>query len=124
MLFIQPLACALIEAGDNYKLSHNPELIRKYIRSVKEGVKMLKALGYKKSYNPKLSLMKNMPERITIKILQKVFNTKFSEVAMMMHVNAARDEMIQLGDELLSLKDMTNTKTPKLDDLIVYNLLK
>ena len=28
-----------------------------------------------------------------------------------------------LQNELLSLKDMTNTKTPKLDDLIVYNLL-
>ena len=119
-IFVQPLACALVEAGDNYKLSKNPAVIRKYIRSVKEGIKILKALGYKKSYNPKLDLIKIMPEGLTVKILQKVFNTKFAEVAMMMHVNAAKDEMIELGNEILNLKDSAEIHAPYLDKIIGY----
>ncbi|MBL1213743.1 MAG: ketopantoate reductase family protein [Ignavibacteriae bacterium] len=117
-IFVQPLACALIEAGDNYKLSKNPAVIRKYIRSVKEGIKILKALGYKKSYNPKLDLIRIMPEGLTIKILQKVFDSKFSEVAMMMHVNAAKDEMIELGDEILHFRERAGVDTPYLNSLI------
>jgi hypothetical protein len=61
-----------------------------------------------------------LPEGILINILRKVFNSKFAEVAMMMHVNAAKDEMIELGNELMTLKNRTSLKTPNLDELIRY----
>ena len=38
---------------------------------------------------------------------------------MMMHVNAAKDEMMELGDELLSLRNRSEISTPVLDNLIV-----
>ena len=85
---------------------------------MKEGGSILKELGYKKSYNPKFNLIKMMPEGLTVKILQKVFNSKFAEIAMMMHVNAARDEMIELGKELLTLKNKTSKSAPNLESLI------
>jgi len=119
-VFVNPLAGALIKAGDNYSLAQNPDLIKKYIKAVKEGGNFLRQLGYKKSYNPKFNLIKIMPEVLTVKILQKVFDSKFAEIAMMMHVNSARDEMIELGKELISLKNETNIKTPNLDELIKY----
>jgi hypothetical protein len=50
--------------------------------------------------------------------LQKVFNSKFAEVAMMMHANAARDEMIELGNDFKTLINRTSVKTPNLDELI------
>ena len=119
-VFVNPIAGALIAAGDNYQLAQNTTLIKMYIKALKEGGRVLRELGHTKSYNPKFNLIKLMPEGLTVKILQKVFNSKFAEIAMMMHVNAARDEMIELGDELMTLKNKTSKSTPNLDSLIQY----
>jgi len=118
VVFINPIAGALLKAGDNYKLAKDKDTIRTYIRSVKEGTRVLKALGYKKSYNPKLKLFYWMPEGIIIKILEQVFNSKFAEIAMMMHVNAAKDEMLELGNDFKTLKNQALLETPNLDELI------
>jgi hypothetical protein len=52
-----------------------------------------------------------------IKILQQVFNSKFSEVAMMMHVNAAKDEMLELGEDFKSLIEQTAIDTQNFNEL-------
>ena len=116
--FINPIAGALLRSGDNYKLAQDKETIRMYIRAVKEGGRVLKTLGYTKSYNPKFKFFYWFPEGLLINILAKLFNSKFAEVAMMMHVRAARDEMIELGNELLALKAKTSVQTPNLEELI------
>ena len=118
--FVNPLAGALLKCGNNYKLAKDKNTIRKYIRAVKEGGRVLKALGYKKSYNFKFKLFYWMPEGVLINILKQVFNSKFAEVAMMLHVNAAKDEMNELGKEFKTLIDQTSVKTPNLDKLISY----
>jgi 2-dehydropantoate 2-reductase len=118
VVFVNPLTGALLKSGDNYKLAEDKETIRMYIRAVKEGGRVLKALGYRKSYNPKFKLFYWFPEGFLINILKKVFNSKFAEVAMMMHAKAARDEMIELGNELLTLKAQTSIPTPNLDTLV------
>ena len=117
-VFVNPIAGALIAAGDNYQLAKNTTLIKMYINALKEGGSILRELGYKKSYNPKFNLIKMMPEGLTVKILQKVFNSRFAEIAMMMHVNAARDEMIEIGKELMTLKNKTSRSAPNLESLI------
>ena len=119
-MFINPIAGALIAAGDNYQLAKDKSLIKLYIKALKEGGDILRELGYKKSYNPKFNLIKMMPEVLTVKILQKVFNSKFAEVAMMMHVNSARDEMLELGNDLLALKSKTSISAPNLEKTIMY----
>jgi len=116
--FVNPIAGALLKAGDNYKLAKDKDSIRTYIRAVKEGGRVLKALGYKKSYNFKLKLFYWLPEGVLINILKQVFNSKFAEVAMMMHANAAKDEMIELGNDFKTLKNQTSIKTPNLDELV------
>ncbi len=116
--FVHPIGGALLKCGDNYKLAKDKEIIRTYIRAVNEGSKVLKALGYKKSYNVKLKFFQWFPEALLIKILTQVFNSKFAEVAMMMHANAAKDEMIELGNEFKTLKNQTSIETPNLDELI------
>ena len=118
VVFVHPIAGALLKAGDNYRLAKDKDTIRTYIRAVKEGGRVLKALGYKKSYNLKLRLFYWMPEWLITNILKKVFNSKFAEVAMMKHANAAKDEMIELGNEFKSLTNQTSVKTPNLDELI------
>ncbi len=118
--FVNPIAGALLKCGDNYALAKDKETIRTYLRAVKEGGRVLKALGYKKSYNFKLDLFYWMPEGILINILKKVFDSKFAEVAMMMHANAAKDEMLELAKEFKTLTEQTKIQTPNLDELIGY----
>jgi len=116
--FVNPIAGALLKAGDNNKLAQDKDTVRKYIRAVNEGSRVLKKLGYKKSYNAKLKFFKWLPEFMLIKILQQVFNSKFAEVAMMMHVNAAKDEMLELGNDFKSLINQTSIQTPNFDELL------
>ena len=75
--FINPIAGALLRSGDNYKLAQDKETIRMYIRAVKEGGRVLKSLGYTKSYNPKFKFFYWFPEGLLINILAKLFNSKF-----------------------------------------------
>ena len=77
-----------------------------------------KALGYKNQYPMKINTFYWNPEWITINILKQAFNSKFAEVAMMMHVNAAKDEMSELGKEFRTLTNQTSIKTPNLNELI------
>jgi 2-dehydropantoate 2-reductase len=116
--FVLPVVGALLTSGDNYQLAKDKSTIRKYIHAAKEAGRVLKAIGYKKSYNPKLKLFYWMPMGLTSKILSKVFNSKFSEVAMMMHARAAQDEMIELTKAFYQLRDQSNIKTPNLDELM------
>lgn len=116
--FILPIAGALLTSGDNYQLANDKPTIRKYVYAVREAGRVLKSLGYKKSYNTKFKLFNLMPTGWLVKILSKVFNSKFSEVAMMMHVHAAKDEMIELTKEFYALKNQSNVMTPNLDELM------
>ena len=118
--FIQPIAGAFLKAGDNYNLAQDEETIRKYIRAVNECSKVLNKLGYKKSYNPKLTFFKWFPKFVLIKILQQVFNSKFAEVAVMMHVKAAKDEMLELGSDFKTLVSQTKINTPNFNELLSF----
>ncbi|MEN8193653.1 MAG: 2-dehydropantoate 2-reductase N-terminal domain-containing protein [Bacteroidota bacterium] len=116
--YVVPLAGALLKSGDNYKLANDKNTIRTYIRAVKEVVKILSEFGYKNQLPTKIKSFNWNPEWLTSKILQLVFKSKFAEIAMMLHVNAAKDEMEELGRELMVLKNQTSVKTPNLEELI------
>lgn len=116
--FVLPVGGALLQSGDNYKLSRDSATIREYIMAVREAGKVLKALGYRKSYNPKFRLFYWFPAWLLVKILSKVFDSKFAEVAMMMHVNAAGDEMAELTREFRALKMESGVMTPFFDKLM------
>jgi len=116
--FVNPIAGALLKCGDNYKLAKDKDTIRTYIRAVKEGGRVLKAIGYKKRYPFKFNLFYWMPESVLINVMKKLFNSRFAEIGFMLHVNAAKDEMNELGNEFKTLKNQTSVKTPNLDELI------
>lgn len=115
--FVLPVGGALLKSGDNYQLATDQATMKQYIMAVREGGKVLKSLGYKKSYNPKQNLFSLFPKRLLIRILGKVFDSKFAEVAMMMHVKAATDEMIELTLEFRSLQSKSQVATPAMDEM-------
>ncbi len=120
--FVLPVAGALLQSGDNYNLSKDKFTIKQYIMAVRECGNVLKALGYHKSYNPKFRLFYILPNFILTMILIKVFNSKFSEVAMMMHVNAAKDEMAALAEEFYIFQKRSGVATPYFDKLMQHVL--
>lgn len=122
--FILPVAGALLKSGDNYKLSRDELTMGEYVKAVREGGRVLKALGYKKSYNPKFRLFYLFPIFILTKILSKVFNSKFARVAMMMHVNAAKDEMAELNREFMALQERSGVPTPFFEELMDHVVRK
>ena len=115
--FVLPIAGALLKSGDNYLLAKDQANIKEYIMAVREGGKVLKSLGYQKSYNPKQKLFSLFPKWLLVKILGKVFDSKFAEVAMMMHVKAAKDEMMELIKEFRELMVQSKVSTPNLESL-------
>jgi len=115
--FILPLAGALLQAGDNHALAVDSDSITQYIRAVREGAKTLRVLGYTRSYNIKLRCIEFLPESLSRSILQRVFRTRFAEVAMMMHVRVARDEMQELEKEFTAMQRQAVLRTPNLDAL-------
>ncbi len=116
--FILPVAGALLKSGDNYKLSKDRTTIGEYVKAVRESGRVLKSIGYKKSYNPKFRLIEIFPIWLLTRILSKVFNSKFAEVAMMMHVKAAKDEMLELATEFKVLQKQSGIATPSFDKLM------
>ena len=116
--FVLPLAGAILKSGDNYALAKNKPILRQYIYAVREAGRVLKSIGYHKSYNFKFRLFYWLPAGLLVRVLSRVFNTKFSEVAMMMHIRAARDEMITLVHEFRLLQDQSSISTPNLDELM------
>ncbi len=115
--FVLPIAGALLKCGNNYKLAKDKETIRIYIRAAKESGRVLKAVGYKKRYPFKFNLFYWMPESVLINIMKQLFNSRFAEIAFMLHLNAAKDEILELAGEFNTLKAQTSIQTPNLDKL-------
>ena len=116
--FVLPIGGALLKCGDNYKLAKDIDTIKSYIRAAKEGGRVLKAIGYKKRYPFKFNLFYWMPESVIINIMKQLFNSKFAEIAFMLHLNAAKDEVNELTNEFKTLIDQTSVKTPNLNELL------
>jgi hypothetical protein len=51
------------------------------------------------------------------KVIKGVVNSKFAEIAIDMHLKAAFDEMQELMDEFLILRDQASVSTPTIDKL-------
>jgi len=122
--FVLPVAGALLKSGDNYRLAQNKTILKQYVLAVREAGRVLKALDYHKSYNPKFKLFYWFPIWLLTKILGKVFNSKFAEIAMMMHVKAAKDEMVALAKEFKAIQHGSNIKTSNLNNLLAVILLQ
>jgi|GEM_PF-461654 len=119
--FVSPIANALyMQRCDNFALAKDRESIRLLIRACKEGGNVLWELGYRKRQPFKFNLFYWMPEFVTIKIFQGMFNSKYAEIAFAMHLKAAADELRELANEFKILVDKSSVKTPHIDRLRGY----
>ncbi len=116
--FVSPIGGALFMCSGNFsKLAKSKNSLRIFIRACKEGGNVLKELDYTKRQPFRFNLFYWFPEWITIKIFQGFFSSKFAEIGLALHAEAAIDELKELANEFKTLIDKTSIKTPNIDKL-------
>ncbi|NIN62107.1 MAG: hypothetical protein GTN99_10135 [Candidatus Dadabacteria bacterium] len=112
---ISPLCNALYKHNcDNYSLAKDKKTIKVMVQAVKEGGRVLKALGYTKRYPFKFNLFYWLPEMLNVKAVEGLLESKFAEVAFSLHAMAAQDEMRELSVEFQTLINKTSVETPNI----------
>jgi 2-dehydropantoate 2-reductase len=117
---ILPTAGAFYMTGvDNYRLARTRDSLVLMVRAIKEGYKVLQALGV--PITPSNHKVFNwIPEPLLIALMRRMLTTKTAETVLVGHANAARDEMKHLADEFRELARKTSVSTPALDRLYTY----
>jgi len=93
------------------------ETLRALVRAVKEGLRVLKVLGFSKRQPFDLNLIYWLPEIMSMRGARALLESKFAEIAFAMHAEAARDEMEDLAREFQRLTAMSSVETPNIDTL-------
>ena len=116
-LLMPALAPAMYMCGtDNYRLSRTRDAVVLGLRGIREGLRVLQALGVP-IVPGKYRLLQWLPEPILVPQWQRLFARKYWEVAMVRHGEAARDEVRHLVDEFLVLARTTAVPIPTIERL-------
>lgn len=119
-LLMPSLAPAMRAAGrDNVRMAHTRDAIVLAIRAIREGYRVLRALGYP-IVPGSARIFERLPEPVLVWGFQKRLVDPRVRVAMLEHSEAAQDEIKHLADEFIALKRRTSVSTPAIDRLYVY----
>lgn len=120
-LLMPSLAPAMRAAGrDNVRMAHTRDSIVLAIRAMREGFRVLRALGYPIVPMRVRVLFGWLPEPILVWGFQKRLVDPRMRVAMLEHADAAQDEIQHLAEEFITLKRLTSVPTPAMDRLSAY----
>lgn len=119
-LLMPSLAPVMYAAGrDNYRLSRTRDGVVLAVRAMREGFRVLHALGY--SIAPaRLKMLARLPEPLLVAYLQRALAHPLMEVALVKHGEAARDEVKHLADEFIALARTTSVPIPTIERLYPY----
>jgi len=119
-LLFPSLAPTLYAAGvDNYRLSRTRDLVVQAIRAIREGFRVLHALGLPVTPS-KFKVIEWLPEPILVLVLQRMLANPLMETALVKHAEAARSEVQHLIGEFMTLARSTSIPTPTIDRLLLY----
>jgi ketopantoate reductase len=119
-LLFPSLAPALRAAGvDNYRLARTRDLVVLAIRAMREGFRVLRALGLPVTPS-KFKVIEWLPEPIVVLLAQRLLANPLMETALVKHAEAARSEVEHLIDEFMTLARTTSVPTPTITYLLQY----
>jgi len=118
--WVTAVANALYMAnGDPRQLARTPEALHLLVRSVREGFRVLKTLGI--PVTPvRLRAWEVIPAWLLTFVLGRIATTRWFEVVVVRHANAARDEMRLLATDFNGLARQASIPTPATDTLLRY----
>ena len=118
--WVSPFANAIYAAaGSNYTLARSPDALRLLVRAIREGFLVLDQLDVPVT-PARFRVLRAVPERLLVTILQGVVGTPAIEVLAARHANAARDEMSTLAAEFAALAERAGVPTPAMNALRQY----
>jgi 2-dehydropantoate 2-reductase len=119
-LLFPSLAPAMYAAGvDNYRLARTRDLVVLALRAIREGFHVLHALGLPVTPS-KYRVIEWLPEPILVLLVQRLLANPLMETALVKHAEAARNEVMHLIDEFMTLARTTPVPTPTIDRLLRY----
>jgi 2-dehydropantoate 2-reductase len=119
-LLFPSLGPALYAAGvDNYRLARTRDLVVQAIRAMREGFRVLGALGIPVTPS-KFRVILWLPEPLLVLGAQRLLSSPLMETALVKHAEAARSEVQHLQGEFLALAERTSVPTPTIDRMLQY----
>ena len=117
-----PMTNAMYMAGScNYRLARNREALGKFIRGMREAFDVLQKHGFPIEPKP-MRFLAAMPDFLLVLLFRIVFRMRIMDIGGARHANNAREEMVQLSEELLGLADAVDKEVPTLRALHRYAL--
>ena len=113
---ISPIANAIYMSGDSLQqLAHTKENVKIMMRAILEGFKVLHSLDIPITPTT-MQILELIPVPLMVSLLQQILDTRYAELIIARHANAARDEMKQLAEEFRLLA-RTSSSTIAIDHL-------
>jgi len=118
-VFVSCVSAALaLEGGDSVRLGQRRASVALMVNAIREGFAALQSLGLPVTpFNLQL-MFSWMPRWFAIRYWQRALQTDVGTLAIAPHANAAREEMGQVGKEVLTLLHASSVPTPTLDSLL------
>ncbi len=118
---VGPMANAIYMAGGcNYELARKPEIIRKGLQAQREAMGVLRTNGFPVEPSA-LRVLTAIPDFILTPLAQRLIGTKLMDIGGKRHALNAREEMIKLNEELLTLARKSGIDTPTMEELHIYS---
>jgi 2-dehydropantoate 2-reductase len=119
-LLMPSIAPALFAAGlDRERLANTPDLIVLMCRAIREGFAVLQDLGVPIVPHT-FRVLAALPEPLLVLFVRRLIARPQMEVALVGHARAARDELIYLADEFLTLAAESSVPIPSILRLVPY----
>jgi 2-dehydropantoate 2-reductase len=119
-LLMPSLGPAMYATGlDKKRMARTRDAVVLALRAMREGFRVLRVLGYRMA-PARLRMFALLPEPLLVAYLQRVLAHPLTEVALVKHGTAARDEVKHLADEFIALARTTSVPIPTIEGLYPY----
>jgi ketopantoate reductase len=117
--FVVPMAGAVLKCNNDVRaVGSNKKVLRQYVLACREAGNVLRKAGYPKRQPPIFNLFYWTPLWLAPNAFKPLFDSRFAEVAIGLHLNAIGNEFAQMVDEFSELQAKAGIDTPNLDDLL------
>lgn len=120
LAIVLPLALGIYAAnGDVYRAARTRAARALMVRGIKEGISGLKRLGVQVT-PPKFHFFAAVPDALLVWFLSRMLATRFTEISLAGHANAARDEMSYLSEQFYALLRSSGAALPAWERLYAF----